>query len=281
MNVRNFILPIMILTSHAAYAVTPLTPISGAQAGQTLAASAPSPGLAGGGELRPTGGGEGPGFMQRVGAGLGTAASAVGGAAASAGQRVGDDAAIAREAHRNISTGQRIGEAASTVGLGAGGAMLGAGIGMRRADDEWSANIAAVEQSFFCHTGTSTVQGGNIGHTPMQSLEMTNLRDEFIRLAAQTRDVKVALNLPRGIESEEIFDVSDLYTGEAWATEFSPNQTAQERADGNQARNLIAGGAAAAGAGALGATATNIFGGNRGEIDAAAEFGRERLESRN
>ena len=104
--------------------------------------------------------------------------------------------------------------AAGIAGAGIGGQMLATGIAQQRADAEAERDMTAYLATFKCKYGNKMVDSGN------KEIELPGANDQkysemyrkYKELASELKISKASLGMKPGIESEEILDISNLYS---------------------------------------------------------------------
>lgn len=156
--------------------------------------------------------------------------------------------------------------AAGIAGAGIGGQMLATGIAQQRADAEAERDMTAYLATFKCKYGNKMVDSGN------KEIELPGANDQkysemyrkYKELADELKISKASLGMKPGIESEEILDISNLYSNgniggadgayTSLADALSGDTDAQNEWDDQKekARDIAIGGGVLAGAAVIG-----------------------------
>ena len=143
---------------------------------------------------------------------------------------------------RENSTANKLIDAAAIGATGIGASQLMEGMAEKSADTSSAQAIAAYTATITCGIPGSSVDGlktGDGGQAPVPP-KFTDLKSQYVGLAAKLKAAKEALGMPPGIESQFV-DKSSLYDyGENGAGGFkSTLDTAQARLDSGAAQKMI------------------------------------------
>ena len=116
------------------------------------------------------------------------------------------DAAHAREQ----STANKLLGTAATALTGQGLSMALSGGAAASADKATEQEMKAYLQTFRCSFGSGTYKGGETDIELPTATSLSALKTEYMTLAAELKEMKTALGLKPGIESEEILDSATI-----------------------------------------------------------------------
>ena len=158
---------------------------------------------------------------------------------------------------REMSLANRMLGGTTMAATGMGGWMWAEGRAQQRVDDRWNDEITAIYASMFCRDGgraTPQVEAGTGAMAPMITVNLVELRYEYMITQADTRLLKAELGLPPGIEAVDIIDTSHLYAGAAayFTGNFNLDTVAERIEAGDAARRANIGMGVAIGGAAAG-----------------------------
>ena len=158
-----------------------------------------------------------------------------------------------------------------TTGLG--GMQMASAMAEQSADDDAEIAMRAYLSTFICNYGDGKNFSGGTTNIELPQSNLTDLKSEYLKLATDLKQRKVALDLPFGIESDEILDAAtsglydDIAIGKtdgaftslsnAIANPSGPDANEWATQKSETAENLKSG-TVAAGIGAIGSAVANM-----------------------
>lgn len=163
--------------------------------------------------------------------------------------------------------------AAGIGATGLGGMQMASAMAEQSADEDAETAMRAYLSTFICNYGDGKNFSGGTTNIELPPSNLTDLKSEYIKLATDLKQRKVALDLPFGIESDEILDAAtsglydDIAIGKtdgaftslsnAIANPSGPDANEWATQKSETAENLESG-TVAAGIGAIGSAVANM-----------------------
>lgn len=171
------------------------------------------------------------------------------------------------------STKNKILGAAGIGATGLGGAQMASAMAEQNADDDAETAMRVYLSTFICSYGDGKNFSGGTTNIELPPSNLTDLKSEYLKLATDLKQRKIALDLPFGIESDEIQDAAtsglydDIAVGktdgaftslsDAISNPTGTDATEWAEQKSETAKNLKSG-AIAAGIGAVGSAVANM-----------------------